>query len=282
VRVLDRYPWVGEVFSVIREEKCGARVICDCNLRAHRTSRLNLWLGDDGRLMLHCFACGKERTLEILRAAGLTWKDCYPQNTDWKAVRREVVARYDYRDEQRVLLYQKLRLEPGYRGSDKTFIQRRPLVPGTEPRRREDWVKELGDVRRVLYRLPELLAADPALPVWKVAGEKDVHSLLEIGFGATTNSEGEGGAWLESYSRTLENRHVVVIEDADATGKRHADAVVGSLTDYAASVRRLRLPQKDATAFLTQARRAGLTGRKELRTALLAELSRARTWVGVG
>ncbi len=282
MRVLDSFPWIPDAFSFIREEKAGARVICDCPISNHRTSRLNLWLGEGGRLLFHCFACGKGAKLEILRAAGLKWKDCFPASVDWKAVKREVVARYDYRDERRTLLFQTCRLEPGFRGSDKTFFQRRPRVPGTEPRRFEDWEKGLGDVRRVLYRLPELIATDISRPVWVVAGEKDADALAALGFSSTTNVCGESAEWLTSYSEALADRNVVVVEDADATGRRHANEVVGSVTDYAASVRRLRLPAKDSTAFLSGLRKLGLDGRAELRARLLAELSETRTWLGVG
>ena len=37
----------------------------------------------------------------------------------------------------------------------------------------DGWVWKLGDTRRVLYRLPELLAANASLPVFVTEGEKD-------------------------------------------------------------------------------------------------------------
>lgn len=279
---MDAYPVVADAFSVIREEGDGRFVVCDCPLKNHRTSRLRLWLGDDGRLLFGCYACGPAAKVEILRAAGLKWADCYPADTDWKRVTREVVASYPYRDECGLLLYETCRLEPGFKGKDKTFFQRRPKPGVARPRGREDWVNGLGDVRRVLYRLPELLAADIARPVYAVAGEKDVEALAGLGFVATTNVCGEAAEWLPSYSETLADRHVVVIEDRDAAGKRHTNEVCGSLLDHAASVRRLRLPAQDATDFLNGLRRAGVSGRPELRAALLAALGETRTWVGVG
>lgn len=282
MRVLDVYPVIADAFCGVREEADGRYVVCDCPLRNHTTSRLRFWLGHDGRLMFGCYACGKTSKLEILRAAGLSWKDCFPADTDWQRVKREIVARYPYTDEAGVLLYETVRLEPGMGGRDKTFFQRRPRVPGSRPRGREDWINTLGDVRRVLYRLPELLAADIARPVFIVAGEKDADSLSGIGFTATTNVCGESAEWLDSYSETLSGRHCVVVEDADAPGRRHAHEVMGSLTDTAASARRLRLPAQDATSFLTELRRRGINTRAQLRAALLAQLSETRTWVGVG
>lgn len=288
MRVLEAYPFVAEAFSLIREEQNGAFVVCDCPLRNHTSSRLRFWLGTDGRLMFGCYACGREAKREILRTAGLSWKDTFPENTDWKRVKREETAHYSYRDENGVILYQTVRLEPGFRGKDKTFFQRRPKLPGTFPRSRDGWVnglylprRELA-VRLVLYKLPELLAADIVRPVFVVAGEKDADSLAQIGFVATTNVCGEAAAWQESYSATLANRNVVVVEDRDREGKRHADEVAGSLLDYAASLRRLRLPAQDSTAFLTELRRRGVRDRVQLRTAFLAELSLTRTWIGAG
>jgi hypothetical protein len=57
---------------------------------------------------------------------------------------KKVVATYDYTHENGALLYQAVRYEP------KDFRQRRPDGNG-------GWVWELGDVRRVPYRSPELL-----------------------------------------------------------------------------------------------------------------------------
>lgn len=285
--MLDAYPVVADAFSVIREEQGGRFVVCDCPLKNHSTSRLRLWLGDDGRLLFGCYACGPRAKVEILRAAGLTWPDCYPAGTDWKRVRREVVATYDYRDEGGRMLYQTCRLEPGFKGKDKTFFQRRPKPGVARPRGRDDWLNglyEAGElaVRLVPYRLPELLSADPRRPVYVAAGEKDADALAGLGFCATTNVCGESAEWLPSYSEALADRHVVVIEDRDAAGRRHANEVCGSLLDHAASVRRLRLPAQDATAFLSELTRGGVSGRAELRTALLAVLGDTRTWVGVG
>jgi hypothetical protein len=74
-----------------------------------------------------------------------------------------ILATYDYRDEKGVLLFEVVRL-----GNPKDFRQRRP-----DPAAKDGWNWRLGDIRRVLYRLPELLAANPAEPVFVTEGEKD-------------------------------------------------------------------------------------------------------------
>jgi 5S rRNA maturation endonuclease (ribonuclease M5) len=269
--VLEVYPFVKDRFSFIQTEGNGQYVVCDCNLKNHDNSRLRFWLGRDNRLMFGCYACGDTAKLEILRAAGLTWTDCFPEGTKIERRHQEVVARYPYRDEKGKLLYETIRLEPGYGGRDKDFRQRR-LLPGG------GWEWKLGDVRRVLYRLPELLAADPAAPVLVVAGEKDSDTLRDVGVLATTNVCGERSEWLDEYSAALAGRHVVVIQDDDATGKRHAAEVCGSLMGHAASVRRVLLPAKDATALVSALHRQGVTEPAEVRRFLWDCVKRAPRW----
>lgn len=284
MRVLDAYPVVAEAFSVIREETGGQYVVCDCPLRGHSTSRLRFWLGKDGRLMFGCFACGPARKLEILRAAGLSWRNCFPEGTEIGRQHQECTAKYKYRDESGRLLYMTLRLEPGHGGRDKEFSQCRPN-PDYDPKRAKSadnrpWLRSLGDVRRVLYRLPELLRADPARPVFVVAGEKDVETLRALNLVATTNVCGESAEWLPSYTESLARRHIVVVEDADATGHRHANEVCGALLPAVRTLSRVRLPQKDATAFVIACQRAAqdLFSAPDPKRAFIQECLRAPVW----
>jgi len=59
---------------------------------------------------------------------------------------KKIAKAFDYLDELGVLLYQCVRYEP------KDFSQRRPDGNG-------GWIDNLDGVRRVLYRLPEIIAA---------------------------------------------------------------------------------------------------------------------------
>lgn len=273
MKVLDAYPVLTKCFCGLREENGGLYCSSDCPLRNHSTARCRFWLGTDGRLMFGCWGnCPK---IEILRAVGLKWGDTFPAGADLTRVRQDVVARYLYRDEAGRVLYEKVRLEPGFRGKDKTFLLRRP-----GPSARDDWTWKMGDVRRVLYRLPELLAAPPERPVYIVAGEKDVGSLTELGLVSTT-TDMESAQWLDSYSRALMDRHVTIIEDADRPGARHANEVAGALLTTVASLRRTRLPAKDTTAFINGLRATGTRDPEALRDALTAAISRTRTWIGI-
>ncbi len=149
------------------------------------------------------------------------------------------VATYDYVDEHGAYLYSVERKErKSADGShDKKFTQRRG-----------DNYK-LGDVRRVLYNLPAVLAASS---VFVVEGEKDVETLRKMGIVATTNS---GGAdqWREEFNAVLAGREVVIIEDNDKAGREHAHKVAAGVRGVAKSVKVLkisRLPKGDVTDWL--------------------------------
>ncbi len=61
----------------------------------------------------------------------------------------------------------------------------RPPPPPPSP-----WLDNLDGVTRLPYRLPELLASDPAEIVYMPEGEKDVETLRLYGLVASCNSEG--------------------------------------------------------------------------------------------
>lgn len=141
---------------------------------------------------------------------------------------RKVVTTYPYLDEAGRLLYQVCRTEP------KGFFQRRPDGMG-------GWVNNLEGVRRVLYRLPEIVQR-PLQPVVVVEGEKDADLLASWGLLGATCAMG-AGKWISDYSIALRGRRVTVIPDNDAPGREHAEHVAGSLMMFGASaVRVVELP----------------------------------------
>lgn len=267
--VLEGYPWIAEKFAGVRSD--GNRAYAICPLRCHSTARLRFWLGEAGNLLFGCYGgCNK---LEILRAVGVSWPACYPDGKQPERPKQEITARYDYRDEAGATLYQTIRLEPGWNGREKDFRQRRPKAGG-------GWDWSLGDVRRVLYRLPELLKADAGETVFVVAGEKDVESLRALGLVATTNVCGERSPWLADYSAALAGRYVAVIPDRDGPGVRHADEVCGSLIRHGvAGLRLAELPGKDVTDYLRGLKAAGFVHPAALREAFWAAVSDRPQWV---
>ena len=156
--------------------------------------------------------------------------------------RGDIEATYDYRDETGALLFQVVRMLTPAGG--KAFVQRRPDLAG-------GWLWKLAGVRRVLYRLPELLAAPLDATVFVVEGEKDVNRLWSEGAVATTNPQG-ALKWRAEYANKLQGRHVVVLPDndprnmdkptEDLKGQQHAAQVARTLFGQASSVKVLELP----------------------------------------
>ena len=138
-----------------------------------------------------------------------------------------VAATYDYCDEAGALVFQVLRYEP------KTFRQRRPEGSG--------WSWSVKGVRKLPYRLPELLAAPTDASVFIVEGEKDADRLAALGLVATCNAGG-AGKWKKEHSEFLRARRVVVLPDNDEAGEKHAQQVERSLRGIAAEVQTLVLP----------------------------------------
>lgn len=245
-----------------------------CPAHEDNSPSLSFWLGEGGQLVFGCHAnC---RKADILRGAGLTMQQMFPGKE--KSPRTAVAARYDYRDEAGALLYQVERLE--WRDGDgrrhKRFRQRRP---NPDAAAKERWLYNLDGARRVLYRLPELLRADPRRTVLVVSGEKDVETARSLGFVATTNVCGERSEWLPGYSEALSGRHVAVIPDGDAVGLRHAAEVAGALLIHeAASVCVCGLPEKDLTDFVEALRRRGVHAPAALRPEVERVLADAPRW----
>ena len=197
-----------------------------CPAHEDHNPSLGISTGDDGRVLLKCQA-GCLTDPEIVTAMGITTGDLFAEKVSTNgngSPRPKVVARYVYTGEEGEVLFEVERLEP------KGFRQRRPDGRG-------GWVWKLGDVRRVLYRLPEVLAAVGAGEVVFITeGEKDADALGAAGFVATTMPGGVGGGWRDDYSDALAGADVVVVADADEPGRRHAEKVRQALTGVANTV----------------------------------------------
>src|SRR5215207_2955318 len=227
-----------------------------CPAHEDRLNSLKVDTGKDGQALIHCHAgCEPQR---VVAALSWTLADLYPARAETAAQdghSRRIVATYDYPDEHGALQFQAVRFEP------KGFAQRRPDGSG-------GWIWNLDGVQRVLYRLPELLAADNTDWVVIPEGEKDVDALAGMGFEATTNAQG-AGKWRPQYTAALRARRVVLFPDNGAPGDKHADTVAYTLQGVAAEVRVLRLPNLPLKGDVSDWLHAGGT-REELER-LIAE-----------
>jgi hypothetical protein len=221
--------------------KCGAYWMAKC--LAHDDHDPSLEIRDgNGKPLVKCHAgCSQSDVIDALRARGL-WESTGPQNPAWCDWRDGIryrtewgtpVLSYDYRDEAGQFLYSVVRFtpknfRPGYFGASGWVWRKHP--------------------RQVLYRLPEVIEAPI---VFVTEGEKDVETLREWGFVATTNAGGAAAPWLPEFTATLAGREVNIVPDNDGPGWERVKVIARALLGHAARIRVLDLPReiKDITAW---------------------------------
>lgn len=207
----------------VRKNGKGWQALCPAH--ADKNPSLSISLGGVGNILVHCHAgCSQE---SVFSAMKLEPRELSPQNGHGgsKKLKPKIVATYDYKDEKGTLLYQKVRYEP------KAFRQRRPDGNG-------GWTWKLDGVRRVLYRLSEVLAEESIIVC---EGEKDAETARSLGIWATTGGSAED-KWFEEYTVALAGKNVAIVADADAPGQKKGRIIAHALTGKATSVRLLEMP----------------------------------------
>lgn len=211
---------------------------------AHDDSRQSLSVCEsDGRILLKCFAGCSTQT--IVNKLGLTWNDLFdkriekPKTSNLGESINPTVQRsrdggmvyfaksqghihdiYPYIDEHGEVLYENVRYYP------KGFRQRRTDKFGNP-------IYNLEGVRRVPYRLPELIAAkEQQSDVFLCEGEKDADALRELGFTATSFKN-----WREDFNQYIQGLHVIVCQDHDQPGVTMATEAAKILLRSASSVK---------------------------------------------
>lgn len=244
---------------------------CPCRNDDNNPS-LSIGQGADGRVLVTChrgMSCNVE---EICSAVGLEVSDLMPKKDGYdlsptstpvrppqrqssqesfskkteQPVKLKLVATYDYTDEAGKVLFQKLRYVD--ENGRKSFRQRKPDGNG-------GWEYSLGDIPKVLYNLPAVIAARSYnTPVWVVEGEKDADTLIELGYVATT-MPGGAGKWLDIHTEPLSGLVVEIIADKDEIGIRHALDVRNKLTAAGADAQVWLCPSdKDITDHIQSGR----------------------------
>lgn len=210
-------------------------VLVRCPNHDEKNASCSVIVGADGTVQCRCHACGwsADALGLVAKVNGLDTDRDFPRVKEIAAqiagvalepyakAERKIVAEYDYTTAEGALLYQVVRFDP------KDFRQRKPDGAG-------GWEWKLNGVARVLYHLPELLAADADRTVYVVEGEKDVRALESIGLLATTHAGG-AGKWssvADLAREVLRGRFVVIIADKDEPGRKHALEVAKSLQGF--------------------------------------------------
>lgn len=266
--------------EAVEAAKAGQRTMILCPAHPDKNPSLAVAPGNSQPVVLTCHAgCDRDA---IIEASGLDWEavcnerdglDALATGTDNWTPKGDASHIYPYLDESGKILYEVLRVPLG--GSAKTFFQR---VPGKDGAR-ATW--KLDGIRRVPYRLPQLLqAVTDGRQVWVAEGEADVHALLRIvpeGDACTTNAQG-AGKWDDLWGPLFAGAVVTICADADDPGRAHARTIRENLIKHGARVRILEAPgHKDVRAHL----QAGLTLDQMLETTPESMAEKARTGADV-
>jgi hypothetical protein len=206
----------------------GTGYIARCPAHDDGTASLSIGAGQDGRILLNCFAgCDTSR---ILDALNLRAADLFPDKPQSNA--KQIAAVYPYKDATGRVLYEKVRYEP------KVFSIRIP-----DGRGGYSYSLKNAGIEPILYNLPAVLAS-PWIAVTK--GERDVATLSRIkviegglSFVATTSPFGAGASgakWRDSYTETLRGKDVYIIGDNDDTGRDFAAYVYQQLQGVARNI----------------------------------------------
>ena len=234
-----------DVQTAVEWAKAGTASMVVCP--AHEDGRASLSVGpgtepnDEGVVQPVVFFCHAGcDPADVIAGAGMSWAEvCEP--LDRTRTSEEVWTPhgnashvYAYTDEYGEVLFQALRVPvPG----GKMFTQRKP-----DPSKRGGWGYNLTDVRRVLYHLPEVVAAvEDGRDIWVMEGEKDVERARADGKVATCNPMG-AGKWRPEFGATLAGARVTIVADADEPGRKHAEEVFDNLVENGCQVRIVETP----------------------------------------
>lgn len=212
----------------------GSYWIAKCPGHPDKKQSLSVKVGNDGRALLNCFAGCTFAT--IIGALGIPASETFATplkvetgGADPRKVHDlgKPVCSYKYTDADGTLLYKVVRYDP------KDFRPWR-IVNG-------QWKMGLGDVKPVLYHLPEVIeAVSLGKRIYLCEGEKDADNLRVAGWCATTNS---GGAkkWEQSFTDVLAGGDIVIFEDNDPAGVERSAQLAPILKAAGCTVRVVKL-----------------------------------------
>ena len=217
-------------------KKVGAGFMGICPAHNDHKPSLSIAVGRTQPIVFNCVSTGcsfREIAAALEQKFGLTIGD----RESVRQAAADRIADYIYRDETGRVVAKKARSvsEVGER-----ILDWYRFTP------EEKWAKGLDGRHAPLYRLPELIAADPSTLVVVVEGEKDADRLGGLGFTVTTTPNGAGANWRDEDTSPFRGRHrVCVIADDDGPGEKKALGTEAALRSVVGSVTILRLPNPD-------------------------------------
>lgn len=239
----------------------GSGWLCHCPAHDDNRASLSVSEGDDGRVLLHCFAgCTPN---QIVSAIGLTLSDLFaatePAHPTPKAAKSakttaaggKPAKTFPTADAAVAWLTKRSGTPAGCwtytdaTGTPMMVVVRFDRADGSKffqpvGRFSNEWRVKAMPGTRPLYALPTLLSADI---VFVVEGEKCADALHKFGFVATTSAGGASAAKQSNWA-PLVGKTVMILPDNDDPGRRYAKHVTGILTKLnpAAVVKVVRLP----------------------------------------
>lgn len=252
-------------------EKAPGKWRCLCPAHADRNPSLEITLTDDGKLLAKCWTgCTFKAITEAARLPQSAWfppRDAYRPHhgngngkpkpkakahptlqaaidaADW-AIKKDnpdaaFAETWEYHDAKGQVAFVVARWNLPKRKEDKKAKKEfRPFHRAADGWRISDPPGKLP-----LFGLPELVAADPSIPVYVVEGEGKARLLRSFGFVVTCSAHGAEGSQKTDWT-PLADRIVILLPDADQAGEAYAAAVAALVCalSHAARVKILRLP----------------------------------------
>ncbi|MCZ6834246.1 MAG: AAA family ATPase [Planctomycetota bacterium] len=210
-----------------------------CPAHDDRTPSLSINEGDDGRVLVHCHAgCTSEA---ICSALGIEQADLFKHEFNSHATKPrsapkpspifntadEAIEDYErsYGPQSNSWAYFNAEGEP------VGFVLRWDKADGKEIRpvswTGEGWIKGGMPKPRPLYGL---LMLNEASTIYVCEGEKAADAAAALGLTATTSSQGSGSAHLSDWT-VLSGKDIVILPDADRSGRKYADQVIEILSE---------------------------------------------------
>lgn len=208
----------------------GGQYMARCPCHNDRQASLSVGVGNDGRVLIHCFAgCD---TADIMEELGLTMRDLF---VDLKP--GDVFPVYDKPADKTAAHFE---AEYIYPSGLKKVKMRNP--DGSKycywlHRDGSHWANKRNGIEPGLYATAYPLPDD----VYLVEGEKDVETMRALGASAASLPDGAKSKWRSEYGDAMRGRRVVIIQDNDAPGKEFAQRVAGELHGIAQSMKALDL-----------------------------------------
>lgn len=185
--------------------------ICQTNPTAKEAKKLYIKRTDETILVDCKRGCDP---VEILKIVNPFSKEDFKKSVEFKIFRE-----HTYRDKEGKPYAKKVYYTKD--GNKSTYWQRLE---------NNQWVTGLDGLKPSLYQLDKLKGKHDT--VYIAEGEKDVDTLMSMGFVATSPPNGASGRWLASYTTSIFADKVVILIDNDKQGIKHGEKVRKAVSGF--------------------------------------------------